>query len=120
MLTATTLPLVGTTLRTRGSELPSNALVVVVTGLQLLLPAQALSALFPQAPTGCDLHVVPDLLSLSLASNGIATEALAVPNLPQFAGLSWWQQMVPIELGPAGNIMSVTATNTLQLQIGIF
>jgi hypothetical protein len=43
-----------------------------------------------------------------------------LPNSPPLAGVTFFHQMVPIELDGLGNWVSVQATNALQLTAGIF
>lgn len=119
-LRATSLPLVGSTLRTTGTGLPAAALVLVATGLGPQLPAVPLSALHPLALPGCNLHVVPTGVAWVLASQGIATTALPIPNSAAFAGVQLFQQMAPVEFDAGGSIVAITSTNALQLTVGVF
>ena len=118
--TAQFLPLVGTMLRTTSTGLPAAALVLVATGLGPQLPAVPLSALHPLALPGCNLHVVPTGVGWVLASQGIATTALPIPNSAAFAGVQLFQQMAPVEFDAGGSIVAITSTNALQLTVGVF
>jgi hypothetical protein len=120
VLEATTLPFVGATCVTRGSGLPADALVIAAFGWQQQAAPQPLAALLPQAAIGCDLHVVPAVLLLSVASNGVATVGIDLPNTLALAGNDLFEQMVPIELDALGNIQAITATNSLRLTVGAF
>jgi hypothetical protein len=50
----------------------------------------------------------------------MATSTLTLPSTPPLVGVAFYHQMVPIELGPLGQFVAMTATNALQLTAGIF
>ncbi|MBL9076720.1 MAG: hypothetical protein JNL08_04400 [Planctomycetes bacterium] len=120
VLAATTLPWVDATFRAQGSGLPGLALVAAVTSLtsipQAVLPLQTV---FAQAPAGCDLLVAPDILQVLVTTTGTAESSLFLPSAPPIVGVTFFHQMVPLELDPLGNIVQVTATNALQLTAGV-
>ncbi|MBL8751016.1 MAG: hypothetical protein JNK78_17785 [Planctomycetes bacterium] len=121
-LSATTLPWVDATFRARGTGLPASALVVALTSFasvpQGVFP---LAALFGGlSPAGCDLLVAPDITELLATTNGIADSQLFLPNTPPLTGLAFFHQMIPFETDPVLGIVSVTATNSLQLTAGDF
>ncbi len=121
-LTATTLPWVDATFRARGTGLPTSALVVAITSFtavpQGVLP---LAALFGSlSPAGCELLVAPDITELLATTNGIADSQLFLPNVPPLVGLAFHHQMLPFETDPVLGIVSITATNSLQLTAGDF
>ncbi|MFY9343076.1 MAG: hypothetical protein WAT39_11335 [Planctomycetota bacterium] len=120
VLVADTLPLLGSTLRTTGSQLPGNALVVVATGFSPQVPATPLAALLPAGQPGCNLHVVVLTSDVLLTGSGTATATLALPNLPTFAGQSLYQQMLPVVIHPSLGLQAITATNALQLVLGVY
>jgi hypothetical protein len=64
--------------------------------------------------------VAPDILGALVTTTGSATSALFLPNTPPLVGVTFYHQMVPIELDLAGNWVAVTATNALQLVAGTF
>ena len=115
-LAATSLPWLGTTFSTLGTNLPTNAIVLTVTGFApTSLP---LATVMPAALPGCDLLVAPDLTEAALTLDGTLTGTVAIPNSPGLIGLSLWQQMVPLELDAFGTIVEVTATNAVAATIG--
>lgn len=119
-LTAT-LPWVEGTLRTTGTGLPTTAIVLTLTSVTSIAPGTTpLSLAFPQAGVGCDILVAPDLLGLVATTNGAASYDLGLPNTPPLVGVTFYQQMVPIELDGLGNWIAVTATNAVQLTAGQF
>ena len=113
---ATALPWLGATFRARGSNLPNNALVVVVTGfgtVNLPLP----SALPPSAAS-CRLLVTPDALSVAVASGTLDTE-LAVPNVSTLLGLVVHEQLVAFAMAGA-QWTATTSSNALTLTLGTY
>ncbi len=119
-LTATTLPWVDATLRTTGTGLPAASIVLVVTSVTpVAQSAVPLTVAFPQAGAGCDLLVAPDILGVLVTFTGTAQSDLFLPNVPPLVGVTFYQQMVPIEVGAGGAWTSVVATNALQLTGGM-
>lgn len=108
----------GGTFRSRGRQLPAAAFVAATYGFTTLtLP---LSNVFLEAPPGCDLHVMPDLLDLILATNGQATSTLPIPALTALLGSVLHHQLVPFESDLAGTLVSVTASNAVTATVGSF
>ena len=117
VLTASTLPWIGSTCTTLASGLPPASLAVVVTGWSSLsLP---LATVLSQGSPGCSLLVPPDLLAVVATNAGQVSLALPLPNTLALAGLSLQQQVVALEF-VAGNIAAATSTNALVLQCGTF
>ena len=58
-------------------------------------------------------------LDLSNAAGGLDIRA-DIPNDPTLVGMSFYQQWVPVELGAQGQIVEITASNALRLEIGRF
>ncbi len=114
------LPWVGGTFRATGTGLPTNALVFAVTSLSPMAPALPLSIVFSQAGPGCDLFVAPDILDVLVTTTGTAQSQLFLANVPSLAGVIFYHQMVPIELDALGAWVAVSATNALQLTVGVF
>jgi hypothetical protein len=79
-----------------------------------------LSAAFSQAGPGCDVLVQPDILGALVTFTGTAESSLFLPNSPPLVGVTFFHQMVPIEVDGGGAWVSVTATNALQLTAGAF
>lgn len=116
-MTASTLPWIGSTLRTTTSNVPASALCFAVFGLsQVAIP---LPALLPQGQAGCSLLASRDI-SL-FAANGpgnAATAALVLPNTAGLVGVPFFAQTIPLEFDGSGAIAAVRASNGLSLVIG--
>lgn len=117
-LSPTNRPWIGTTYRATASGLPTTALLVEVVGVSQ--NAVQLSQLAPQGQPGCFLMPTPDSMRWSLTANGQAETALAIPPAAALVGVKLHQQVIPLELDPAGNVVAITATNRLVLTIGAF
>ena len=118
VLTATTLPWLGSTFRARATGMPSYAFVLAATGFSTLsLP---LPPLLPQGQPGCSLLVSPDVVDVLLPQAGISTSQLALPTTPALVGQTFHQQMLPLEVDLALNITALTSTNALAMTIGSF
>jgi hypothetical protein len=121
VLAAVTSPWVGSTFRTRGTALPATAIVIAVTSLTSIPQGIApLTLGFPQAGPGCDLLVGPDILQFAITSTGAADFGFFLPNTPSLVGVSFHQQLVPIEVDASGAWVAVTATNRLTATAGSF
>jgi hypothetical protein len=120
-LTATTLPWVDATFRATGTGLPLDALVIAATSFTAFAPGQQpLVSLLPQGVVGCDLLVGADILQVLLTHTGTAQSQLFLPGVPPLVGLTFYHQMVPIELDANLDWIAATATNALQLTAGAF
>ena len=101
-----------------GPAVPSGNAVTSVTAFpQGTAP---LSNVFAQAGVGCDLLVAPDILGASVTFTGTTQSSLFLPNVPPLVGVTFYHQMIPIEVGSGGAWTSVTATNALQITPGMF
>jgi hypothetical protein len=113
---ATALPWLGATFRARGSNLPTNALVVVVTGFGTVdLP---LPYALPPSAASCRLLVTPDALAVAVASGTLDT-ALAVPNVSTLLGLVVHEQLVAFAITGA-QWTATTSSNALSLTLGTY
>lgn len=120
-LVAATLPWVDATFRATATGLPTSALVLTLTSVASIPQGVApLTLSFPQAGIGCDVLTAPDILGLLVTTTGTAQSQMFLPNVPPLVGVTFYHQMVPIELDAQGNWISVTATNALQLTAGVF
>jgi len=120
-LTAATLPWVDATFHADGSGLPTLAFVAVLTSFTAVPQgALPLASVFAQGVPGCDVLVAPDILDLLVTTTGTAQSTLFLPNTPPLVGLTFFHQMVPIELDAQGNVVAITATNALSLTAGTF
>ncbi len=95
-----------------------NGIAGVVSGF--LPTALLLDSLLPQALPGCFLVVWPDWLDAVPVVAGVAQYQLAIPDSTALAGVVFYRQVVPFELGPTGDIAAITSSNGLVLRIGTF
>lgn len=117
-LEAENLPWLGSSFQARAEGMPSQSIGAIVSGFDITsLP---LSALLPQALTGCDLLVTPDLLELAVPTAGSLAIAIALPAQPALVGRTLHIQVVPFELDASSAIAAVTASNRLTLTLGQF
>lgn len=121
-LTATSMPWVDATLRTRGSGLPNLAVVLTVTSFASIPQGTAPLASFfgSTSPAGCDLLVGPDIVQAFVTTNGVVDASLFVPSSPAIVGVPFFQQMIPVEVNSALDVLAITATNSLRLVPGDF
>ncbi len=119
VLAAASLPWAGSTFRALGTGLPAAAFVLVATGFGAVNPPLPLAGVLPQALPGCSLLVTPDLVDALVTLTGTATSQLALPNTVALAGTTFHQQLVSLQVDAALAITAVTATNALQLTIGV-
>lgn len=118
VLTATTLPWLGATFRSRATGLPANSFAIEVLGYTSV--AVPLAAILPQGVAGCMLTTAPDLLLLHLPNAGTVDMALPLAPSIAFAGFVLHQQVVALSLGPTFDIVALTSSNSLQLTEGWF
>ena len=118
VLTATSLPWAGSIFRSVATGMPANALAVSVASWNTLSIPMPL--IFAQGVPGCSLLVWPDVLDLYVPIAGSAAIQFLVPGTPSLVGQVFHQQVVPLELDTAWNIVAITGTNALDLTIGSF
>lgn len=120
-LAAVTLPWANGTFEAIGTGLPQLSMVIAATSLtsfpQGLHPLNALVSL---GVAGCDVLVDADILSAIATANGTVTSQMFLPNVPALVGVTFYHQMIPIEIDASGHWVSVTATNALRLTVGFF
>ncbi|MBL9077215.1 MAG: hypothetical protein JNL08_06920 [Planctomycetes bacterium] len=121
LLVAASPPWVDATFHTVGTGLPTVAIVATLTSFSSIPQgAVPLALAFPQAGPGCDVLVAPDILGALVTTTGSAASAMYLPNVPPLVGMTFFHQMVPIELDGSGAWVSVTATNALSITPGAF
>jgi len=118
VLTATSLPWIGSTFRSVATGMPALALALGVLGFSTTSIPMPL--ILPQGVPGCTLLVSPDLLDVYVPAAGIAQTQVVLPNTVALAGGVFHQQVVPIEFSGTGDITALTGTNALTLTIGSF
>jgi trimeric autotransporter adhesin len=118
VLQASGQPWLGSTFVAIGSNLPTLALGIVITGLSTT--SVPVAAVLPQGLPGCNLLVSPDLIDVLLAANGTVATSLPLPDTVTLAGLVLHQQVAPFGFDALGNFVSVSTSNALQLTLGAF
>jgi hypothetical protein len=118
VLTATSLPWLRTTFRSRATGLPPNSLALEVLGLSSL--AIPLPAILPQGLAGCTLTSAPDVLLAHVPSNGVLDLNLPLSDSIAFVGFQVWQQVVALSFGPSFDLVALTSSNSLALVEGWF
>jgi len=119
-LTTTSPPWANGTFRATGTGLPAPAFVLAVTSVTSIVPAFALDSVFAEALPGCNLHVAPDILETLFTTTGTAQSQLFLPNTPPILGVTFYHQMVPIEVDAMLAFVEITSTNALALTVGGF
>lgn len=102
--------------------LPLTSIVLAVTGFSPIPIGQVplWTLLPPQGQFSCYLLVTTDVIEPILTTTGSATSSLFLPPALGFLGATLHHQMLPMGLDPQGNWVELSATNTLQLNIGTF
>lgn len=110
-------PWLGGTYQSRAVGMPSPAFALSTFGFgQIAVP---LSQLLFEGQPGCLLLVTPDIVDAVVVENGAANWQTPIPLIPSVLGMSAYHQMVPVQLGGGGNILTVTSTNSLRLVLAI-
>ena len=118
VLTAKSLPWVGSTYTAEATGLASLALAVGVRSLSTT--SIPLSAILPQGLPGCTLLAAPSGTDVYVPTAGRVVMSFPIPNLAVLAGQVVYQQVVCLELDAALNITALTSTNALTATIGVF
>ena len=66
---------------------------------------------------GCQAYVSADLTQVAIATGGVATSTLALPNNPALLGFALYQQALVLD-GPA-NSLGLTTSNALLVRVGL-
>lgn len=119
-LEARSLPWLGSEFRATGSGLPLTAFVVAASSLTPVSPALPLGSVLPMVGPGCLLHTAPELLTLLATTTGTVESSFALPSNVSLVGVTLFHQLVPVEVDTVGNLVQITATNSLQLTVGAF
>lgn len=108
----------GGTYRARADGLPSHAVAASVYGLT---PQVApLWNLLPMTMPGCLSYPSADFVALAVAAGGALVTEQSLPYAPSLFGASLYHQLVVFELDAAGACVSVSASNALELTLGVF
>jgi hypothetical protein len=115
-LTTTSAAWIGSTYRASASGFAPNSLAVALFGFSPL--AIPIAALLPEGLPGCTLWSSGDVLfDLQIGATNLTTQ-MPIPADQSIAGLSFFHQVIPVELAPNGSIAAFSATNALQITIG--
>lgn len=117
-LTAVTQPWVGSTWSGVGQGLVPGSLAASLFGYSN--PNLPLALLKPFAGAGCQLLADNEAWFLHVATGSTLATELALPNLPQFAGIDLFHQVLSLELDAGGMPLQLTASNGLRLRLGTF
>ena len=116
MLTATSLPWLGSTFRATATGMPAQALVLSVYGFApLSLP---MASVLPEALPGCSVHMLPDLFAVLLPVAGEVQTQLPVPAAAALVGVALNHYVIPFEVDPALQVLAITSSNALTLVFG--
>ncbi len=116
VLAVQSLPWIGGVFEARATGMPATAFAFVITGLsQASVP---ISLLLAEGQPGCDLLVALDILGGAVPIGGVAVTQFPFADTMSLAGVVFHHQVVPFEIGPAGDVIAVTSTNALTLTIG--
>ena len=117
VLTARSLPWLGTTFRATATGMPAAGLTLTILGAS---PATIpLAAVLPVGGAGCDGLLSVLLSELSVPSGGVTSVQLSLPDAPALIGATAYQYVAALEFSPAG-LVALTATNRLALTFGRF
>jgi hypothetical protein len=118
LLTPSSMPWLGSTSRAIATGMPTTGVGLGVLGFNAT--AIALANLLPQGGSGCVLWSQPDHVSILPITNGRTEARLIVPNSALLVGAQVQQQVIACEIDPQGNLLAVTATNSLVHTLGKF
>lgn len=108
----------GGTYRARAAGLPPQAVVASVYGTsQQVTP---LWSLLPMTAPGCLSYTSGDFVLRAAASGGALVTEQPLPVAAALVGTSLYHQLVVFELDAAGACVSVSASNALELTLGVF
>ncbi|MEO6597634.1 MAG: hypothetical protein ABIP94_23055 [Planctomycetota bacterium] len=116
VLSALTLPWNNTTLRARATGLPWQSLAFTIYGFAPI--SVPIATLLPQGLPGCNLLVTPDILGLAAPTAGVLDTEVFLTIAPSTIGVTFYHQVVPLELNGALQVSGITATNGLALTVG--
>lgn len=114
VLTAESLPFIGTTLRARATGMAPLSLSVNTLGLTYD------GSTPPMYLTNCVRGANPDVTFLGVPSGGSVDASFVVANNPALIGAQFFHQVACVELGAGGNITGISTTNTNLLTFGDF
>lgn len=117
VITADTLPWIGSTMRTTTTGIAPVSLCLGLTGFsQQAIP---LAAVLPQGQPGCTLLESADVVDLLPGNpNGSVSSTLALANSTSLIGAVFYQQTVPLEFDAQFALTAVRSSNALTLVIG--
>lgn len=111
-------PWVGSNYRTRAYGMPVSSVAVHAVGFAPV--SVALPPLLPQSLPGCQLLTSGEILDLVLPNTGVAEPQLQLPNDASLVGATFYQQVLAVQIGAGGTLLSVSSSNGLEATIGSF
>jgi len=118
VLTASSLPWIGSTYTARVTGLAAGALALEVLGWSA--PGVPLGNLHPLGEQGCTLLASADLTRLLVPTAGAAATSHDIPNAAFLIGAPLHHQVLQLQLDPAQTPTGLNASNSLSLSIGKF
>ena len=117
VITADTLPWIGSTMRTTTTGIAPVSLCLGLTGFtQQAIP---LAAVLPQGQPGCTLLDSAEVVDLLPSNpNGSVSSTLALANSTSLIGAVFYQQTVPLEFDAQFALTAVRSSNALTLVVG--
>ena len=116
MISADTLPWLGTSFRTTTTGVAANSVCFGAIGFsQQALP---LGSLLPEGQPGCSLLTSTEIVLLLATTGSVARAEFALPNSAILIGTTFRQQTLPLELTPFGALAAVRSSNALAATIG--
>ena len=116
VMTADTLPWLGTTFRTTTAGVAMGSLCLGILGFSQ--PSIPLGSLLPQGQPGCSLLTSPDIVTVLPTGVGTAQSAVALAATPSLLGVHFFQQTVPFEFDATGALIAIRSSNALAATIG--
>jgi trimeric autotransporter adhesin len=117
-LTATALPWLGSTFRSRASGIQQLSFVAMISGFTSL--AVPLPALFPEAGVGCIGYSSAEAITLEFPTAGKVASQIALPLHPALVGAVFHQYALAFEFDSLGALVDVTSSNGLMMTLGQF
>jgi hypothetical protein len=120
-LAADNLPWADAVFRDTATGLPSRAIAVsLISFTSIAQGALPVVSVLPEGLPGCDVLVFPEIVLAQLTTTGSASLELFLPNTPPLTGVTFYHQMIVIEVDTQLTFLEITATNALQLVAGDF
>ncbi len=117
-LTAQERPWAGRSFTSTATGFASGSLAVALIGLSS--PNVPLTWLWPNTLPHCNQLASQEAILLTQPPTGVGTFAFDVPDTTAFAGLALYHQFLQFEVGAGNTLLTLSASNALELTIGVF